>query len=126
LDTGLEPFIMHLEKLYRRSHPSCTQRFSRKNADSERALFELLYATIFKLEEHAGQVWGCFFQQPLTKEQIKEWTDLSEQELKQKYFREHLLTENSCNIIIHKIKEKVKQAKNRFTIEINGFSNEEM
>lgn len=68
------------------------------NTTEERAFFEWVYGRLFLTNEETHRTYGRFFQQPLSKNIIENFNDLSHDELKETYFQTHT-SEEAANVI---------------------------
>ena len=86
----------------------------------ERAFFDWVYLSLFEPRLNSHLLWGVFLRNPIKKEILLDFKQLSEGELLNKYFRQTTEWDKVKKYLINKLKLEIQQAE-QFQHEKNPF-----
>lgn len=76
----------------------------------ERAFFDWVYISLFEVTTNSRAIWGRFLQNPIKREVIEDFRQLSEDELLSKYFRKNEDWLEVKRYLIRKMKNEILEA----------------
>lgn len=84
-------------------------------APQERALFDWVFAQLFEITEYTWKAWGSFFQYPLDQTVLKNVHALSDEELKQRYFKVDENNEELVSYLIRQLKQQLLESEDMYS-----------
>ncbi len=89
-------------------------------APQERAFFDWVFSQLFEITEYTWQAWGDFFHYPMDSEMLKTIDTLSEDELRNKFFKVNEENKELVGYLTSKLRSALTKAKEIYSIDKKG------
>jgi hypothetical protein len=89
-------------------------------APQQRAFFDWVFAQLFEITEYTWQTWGDFFHYPLDQQLLQKIGSLSDDELKQQFFKVTDDNQELVNYLIKQLRSQLKKVQEMYNVDRKG------
>lgn len=89
-------------------------------APQQRAFFDWVFSQLFEITEYTWQAWGDFFHYPLDAEMLKTINSLSDEQLKQRYFKVNPENQELVDYLVSQLRTQIEEVHKIFTSDKKG------
>ncbi|MCM3575205.1 hypothetical protein M3172_18570 [Mesobacillus subterraneus] len=97
-----------------------TPNLALEPAPQQRAFFDWVFAQLFEITEYTWQAWGDFFHYPMDQQLLQKISSLSDDELKQQFFR---ITEDNLELVDYltkQLRSQLRKAQEIYSVDRKG------
>ncbi|WLR57152.1 hypothetical protein LC048_09975 [Mesobacillus subterraneus] len=90
-------------------------------APQQRAIFDWVFSQLFEITEYTWQTWGDFFHYPLDQQLLQKIDSLSDDELKQQFFKVTEDNQELVNYLTKQFRSQLRKTQEMYKVDRKGY-----